>query len=68
MKRAKIVRSGARLTSCSTLGVTRDIQAMGQGPSSENRRCMSMQRCAVLGPIGALSSPMVLEARSSDVA
>jgi hypothetical protein len=38
------VRSGARETSCSTLGVTRGIQAIGQGPSSENRRCMSMQR------------------------
>jgi hypothetical protein len=44
IKRVKIVRSGARATSCSTLGVTRGIQAMGQGPSSENRRCMSMQR------------------------
>ena len=64
----KMVRSGARSTSCSTLGVTRGIQAMGQGPSSENRRCMSMQRWAVLGPIGALSSPMALKARSSGMA
>jgi hypothetical protein len=44
IKRVKIVRSGARETSCSTLGVTRGIQAIGPGPSSENRRCMSMQR------------------------
>jgi hypothetical protein len=29
---------------------------------------MSMQRWAVLGPIGALSSPMALKERSSDMA
>lgn len=44
IKRVKMVRSGARSTSCSTLGVTRGTQAIGQGPSSENRRCMSIQR------------------------
>ena len=35
---------GGTLDQLLDLGVTRGIQAIGQGPSSENRRCMSMQR------------------------
>jgi hypothetical protein len=50
------------------LGITRGIQAIGQGPSSENRRCTSMQRRAVLGPTGAFELAHGLKARSSGMA
>ena len=56
----KIVRSGNGSASRVTIGVTRSSQGVGQGPSSENSRCMSMQRCSVRGVSGARSfSPIM---------
>src|SRR5437660_2599456 len=47
MNRVNTVRSGWRAAKSATIGSTRSIHGVVQGPSAEKMRCMSTQRCTV---------------------
>jgi hypothetical protein len=65
MNRVNTVRSGHLSAMRVTVGSTRSIHGVGHGPSDENMRCISMQRCTALAGIGSSKrSPILVAALS----